>query len=105
MAKRNYIFTNKKHSHRAIMSVILGSISMISMLIVVYMTYKQDGEANAGYGVTGLLATLFSIVGLLLGIITAQEKVYYRLFPWLGIVLNTLVLAGIALILYMGSLV
>lgn len=103
MAKRNFIFTNKKHSHRAIMSVILGSISMISMFIVVYMTYKRDGDATVGYGVTGLLATLFSLVGLVLGILTAKEKVYYRLFPWLGIVLNTLVLAGVGLILYMGS--
>jgi len=104
MAKRNFIFTNKKHSHRAIMSVILGSISIISLLIVVYMTYKRDGDATVGYGVTGLLATLFSVAGLVLGVITVRDKNYYRIFPWLGIVLNTLVLGGISLILYMGSL-
>ena len=42
---------------------------MISMFIVVYMTYKRDGDATVGYGVTGLFATLFSLVGLILGIL------------------------------------
>ena len=74
------------------------------MLLVVYMTYKRDGDATVGYGVTGLLTTLFSLVGLVLGVVTVRDKSYYRLFPWLGIVLNILVLGGISLILYMGSL-
>lgn len=103
MARRNYIYTNKKHSQRAIMSTILGTISTVSLGIVVYMTYRSAGVATVGYGVTGLLATLFSIVGLILGIITVREKDYYRLFPWLGIGLNLLVLGSISFILYMGS--
>lgn len=104
MARRNYIFTNKKHSHRAIMSTILGSISTISLVIVVYMTYQQNGEATVGYGVTGLLATLFSLTGLILGIVTVRNKEYYRIFPWLGIALNLLALGGISLILYVGRM-
>lgn len=105
MARRNYIFTNKRHSHRAIMSAILGIISTVSMAIVVYMTYLHDGEAAAGYGVTGLLAMLFSVAGLILGLITVRNKEYYRLFPWLGTVLNLMVLGGIGLILYLGNTV
>ena len=31
MRKKNYIFTNKKHSNRAIMSTILGGISLVSL--------------------------------------------------------------------------
>lgn len=103
MARRNYIFTNKKHSQRAIMSTILGTISAISLGIVVYMTYRSGGEAANGYGVTGLLATIFSLVGLVLGVLTVRDKKYYRFFPWLGVVLNLLVLGSISAILYMGS--
>lgn len=87
------------------MSTILGIISIASMGIVVYLTYLQDGQATVGYGVTGLLATLFSLTGLILGIVTVKNKEYYRLFPWLGIVLNLVSLGGISLILYLGSMV
>lgn len=104
MKKRNYIFTNKKTSQRAIMATILGIISCASLGIVVYLTYLTAGQAPAGYGVTGLLATIFSLVGLVLGIVTVREKNYYRLFPVLGILLNLGALGFVSLILYMGSM-
>lgn len=85
------------------MSTILGIISTISLGIVVYLTYRNGGEATVGYGITGLLATLFSLIGLIIGIITVREKEYFRLFPILGIVLNLLALAGVSLILYAGT--
>lgn len=103
MAKRSYIFTNRKHSHRAIMSTILGMISMVSLAIVVQLTYLRDGVATVGYGVTGLLATIFSLVGLGLGIVTLRDKDYYRLFPRLGVVLNLVALGCISFMLYFGS--
>lgn len=103
MKRKNYIFTNKKHSQRAIMSTILGMISLVSLGAVLYLTYLSDGEAPNGYGVTGLLATIFSFTGLILGIVTVRDKTYYRFFPWLGVILNLLVLGGISVILYLGS--
>ncbi len=103
MAHKNYIFTNKKHSQRAIMSTILGIISTVSLGIVVYLTYLRGGDALVGYGVTGLLATVFSLVGLGLGIATVRDKTYYRLFPWLGLILNLVALGSISFLLYFGS--
>lgn len=100
--RKSYIFTNKKNSDRAVMSVILGVISLASMGAAVYLTYRSAGEAMTGYGFTGLLATIFSLIGLVLGILTAKDKNYYRFFPVLGIILNVIVLAGISLILYAG---
>lgn len=104
MKRKSYIFTNKKHSQRAIMSTILGIISFVSLSIVVYLTYLSGGEAQNGYGLTGLLATIFSFVGLILGIVTVRDKTYYRLFPWLGVILNCLSLGAVSLILYLGSI-
>ncbi|MCM1065356.1 MAG: DUF6142 family protein [Eubacterium sp.] len=85
------------------MATILGIISLVSMGIVLFMTYRNDGEAAVGFGFTGLLATIFSVVGLGLGIVTFQDKDYYRFFPVLGILLNLAALGGIGFILYVGA--
>lgn len=83
--------------------MILGVISLVSLGAAVYLSYQSGGIAMAGYGFTGLLAALFSLTGLGLGIVTAQNKNYFRIFPVLGILLNLLSLAAVALILYAGA--
>lgn len=100
--KKDYIFTNKRHSQRAVMSTILGVISLLSLIVVVYLSYARAGGIPAGYGVTGFLVAVFSIVGLVLGIVTVVEKDRYRLFPCLGILFNLLALSGIGLVVYAG---
>ena len=101
--RKGYIFTTKRHSEKAIMATILGIISLAALSIVVFMAYLRSGEVPVGYGFTGLLATLFSIVGLCLGVVTFREKDYYRFFPVLGILLNLAALGSVSLILYAGA--
>lgn len=103
MRKKNYIFTNKKHSDKAIMSTILGGISLASLGIVMYLSYRQGGVMHGGYGVTGVLATIYSLIGLVLGILTLRDKDIYRIFPVLGTILNVASLGGISFLLYLGS--
>lgn len=98
----NYIFTNKKHSDKAVMSTILGVISVLSLGAVLYLSSVQKGEAPAGYGVTGFLVAVFSLTGLILGIVTAVEKDRYKLFPCLGILFNLIALLGIGLVVFAG---
>lgn len=100
--KPNYIFTNKRHSNRAVMSTILGVISMLSLGAVIYLSSVQSGEVPPGYGVTGFLVAVFSMTGLVLGIVTAMEKDRYKLFPRLGIAFNLIALLGIGLVVYAG---
>lgn len=102
--KSGYMFTNRRHSKRAIMSTILGCISMVSLISIIYLSYLRKGAHLGSTGMTGLLITLFSMTGLILGVITMMEKERYRIFPVLGIVLNLLDLAGISLVLYAGAI-
>lgn len=85
------------------MATILGIISLVSLAVVVFFSYRSGGEAKTGYGVTALLAGIYSLTGFVLGLVTIQDKNYFRLFPVLGILLNGAALAGIGLILYMGG--
>jgi lipopolysaccharide export LptBFGC system permease protein LptF len=100
--RKGYIFTNKKHSQKAIMSTILGIISTVSLAAVLYLTYLRKGNAPTGYGVTGLLIALFSLAGLILGMVTVVEKDRYKFFPCVGIFLNFIALFGIGVVLYAG---
>ncbi|MCM1112328.1 MAG: DUF6142 family protein [Muribaculum sp.] len=96
MKRKNYIFTNRKHSERAVMSTVLGVISNASLGIVLYLTYLSGGNAPLSYGLTGLLAALFSLVGLVLGLFTVREKDTFKLFPVLGVLLNLTALGILA---------
>lgn len=100
--RKGYIFTNKKHSEKAIMSTILGIISLVSIGAAVFLTYQRGGDSLAGYGVAGIFAAVFSLIGLALGIDAVRRKDSYRLFPFLGLGFNLLALAGIGFILYVG---
>lgn len=83
--------------------MILGLISIISMSAAVFFSYRSGGEVAVGYGVAGLLAFLYSAVGLVLGIVTALNKNYYKAVPVAGILLNLASLGCLGLILYMGG--
>ncbi len=84
------------------MSVILGIISLMGLAAAVFLAYRSGGEAAVKSGFTGVLATVFSLAGMVLGVLTACNRSYYRLFPVLGIMLNLIALGGVSLILYAG---
>ena len=100
---RKYIYTNKDHPPKAIMSTILGFISMISLIYAVYFTFAHGGTALPRYGATGLLITILSFVGLILGILSKSEPDRFYLFSYIGIIVNILVLTGVSFILFAGA--
>lgn len=57
--KKDYIFTNKKHPQRAILSTILGTISFVSIIMMLYFTFQEGGIARPRYGFSMLIAVLF----------------------------------------------
>ncbi len=100
---RKFIFTNKDYSPRSIMSTLLGLLDIVSLVYIVYLTYSNGGVSLPRYGSTALLITIFSFVGLILGILSKGEPDRFYLFSYLGILFNILALAGISLILFAGA--
>ena len=64
--KKNYKFTNKRHSEKAVMSTVFGALSLISLVTVIYLAYINAGEAPVNYGFSGILILIFAITGLVL---------------------------------------
>ena len=84
------------------MAAILGVIANVSILLAVYFTFQNKGVAPMQYGTVILLSLVFAAVGFVLGIRSNLEKDIYRLFPVLGIVLNSMALLAGGFILYIG---
>ena len=84
------------------MSTILGIITLLSMVFAIIFTFRNQGEAKEGYGLTSILALIFSGTGLGLGIKTRLEKDMYYIFANIGIALNVLMLGFMIYILVLG---
>ena len=102
MSRKGYIFTNKDNAKKGIMSTILGAISVITLILVIYYSFLRKGEVPERYAATMLICVFFSLTGLVLGIIGMFEKEKFHLFPGIGILLNTLALGAIIFIIYSG---
>jgi len=101
--KKNYIYTNRKYSDKAMISIMLGMVSLLSLFLVIYFTFRLSGEAKINYGVAAILSTLFSLVGIWQGIIARMEKDRFHLFAYVGIFFNSLALVLIGFIIYVGN--
>jgi hypothetical protein len=101
--KKNYKFTNKGHSQKAIMSTVFGALSCISLIVLIYLSYLNKGDAPFKYGVAAMLSLIFGIVGMILAVLAVQEKDKFLVFGWIGVALNALAIMGMSGILYAGS--
>lgn len=104
MAKKNtYMFTNKEHTQKGIMSTILGVISLATLAYAIIMSYLRAGDIPRQYGAAAMLVMVFAFVGIVLGVVSKTERDKFYLFTYLGIALNVLALAVISVILYAGA--
>ena len=104
MAKKNYIFTNKEHPKKAIMSTILGVLSVASLILAAYLSYMDKGAENMRYGAACFLAMIFAFIGMILGTAGRMEKDKFYLFCYIGMALNLAARGLVSLILYAGAL-
>ncbi len=101
--KSGYIFTNKKHPEKAVMSSVLGLLSLVAITLSIYYSFKSGGQADFKYGTVILLTLIFSIAGMILGVLSRFEKDKFYLFSYIGILLNFITLVAISFILYAGA--
>ena len=101
--KNSFMFTNKSHTEKGVMSTILGVISLATLGYAIAMSYMNAGEIPGQYGAAALLATIFAFIGAALGAVSRTEKDKFYFFSYLGIILNILALAVVSAILYAGA--
>lgn len=88
--KTAYTFSDKTHPKEGILSVIVGSVLLISFLVLFLVTSRKQG--GLFIGVLGLAIFFGSIAGIWLSVkAMKKEDILYR-FPIIGIVINGIVL-------------
>lgn len=98
MAKKMmYSFEEKKNSVNGIISTIMGIVSVVLMLAMIYTSYYNRGEAGIYAGAFGLSGLLFALFGFVLGIVSFSEKNIKYKYPKIGSVL-----CGVAFAAWLG---
>ena len=97
-------FTVKETKLFTIFGAALGIISVLTVLLLLYLTFARGGEATLSYGFAGILASVFSVTGLILSILCINDHYQPHALGWLGFVTNGIAVVAMAGILYLGML-
>lgn len=103
-ARRKTKFSVKEVKLPTIFGASLGGISLSAVMALVYLTFNRGGEATLSYAFAGLLASIFSIAGLVLSILCINDQYQRHGWGWFGCLTNGLAAASMAGILYLGML-
>lgn len=103
MKKRGIIFTKKKHPAIAIMSTILGGISLVALVFAIIASFTMGGEIPFRFGVAGMLAFVYTIVGMVLALYSFKMQETFHLFSIIGTVLNGICLLAEAFLLWIAG--
>lgn len=103
MSRRHgHLFSSKEISILAVISDVLGAISVFSCGWMIWLTYRNGGRAQLRYGGVVFVCLFFSLLGMIMAILSRREPEKQYFFSYLGMVLNGLVLALGFVVMYLG---
>ena len=95
-------FSDKKHSVRGIISLLISIISILLLGILFYFSSLAKGEGGSLLGAIGLILLIFSSAGFILAIKAYKEKDIYYQAPILGSILNGVIFIVLFILYIMG---
>lgn len=99
---RKYKFTKMHHPKDGIMSFVLGLISLVTVVVLLGASYRNEGATIAN-ALSAVLALIFGLIGFCCGVVAECHREVYRFFPNLGIALNFLSMLLLTGLLYFGG--
>ena len=100
--KKRKIYTDKKHAVKGMIATALAVVALIIFAAIIYISFKNGGEAQMWIGSLALISILLGFVGLILGLMSFRNENTYRLFAQIGSFLNVFVLLIWGLIYMIG---
>lgn len=100
--KRKLKFSDKKHSVKGSIALIISIISIILLLVLFYLSAISSGDGGMLLGIIGMLILIFSIVGFILAYKGYKEKDVYYHGPVAGIILNGIIFLALFVLYIVG---
>ena len=100
--RRRFIYSNKEHTKKGIFSSLLALISFATLIFLIVMSYRAKGDISPTFGAVAFICTMFSSLGIIIGLMGKNEPDKYYLFSYIGIVWNVIDLLFVSAILYAG---
>ena len=79
--KRKKRFSDKKHSVKGIISLIIGIILLILLLILFYSSARVEGGGSIVIGLIGVIIMILSLIGTVVGYQGYKEKDIHYFVP------------------------
>lgn len=102
--KKSVRFSDKKHSIKGIISLIIGVISIFTLFLLFYESAKEGGNGDVTLGFIGAIIFILSIVGTVLGYQGSKEKDIHYYVPIIGLIMNGLIFLSLFLLYIVGIL-
>ncbi|BCJ93449.1 hypothetical protein acsn021_10180 [Anaerocolumna cellulosilytica] len=100
--KEIFKFSGRSHSVKGIVSVILGTASLLFFILLAVISSISHGNGGMAIGILGIILLVVSISGFILGIKACIEKEIYYTAPIIGMVMNGLLFLGLFLLYIVG---
>lgn len=97
--KRGYKFTEKTHSKKGMLSLLLAVVSLGIFATVISISFQTDGNGSMYLGSAGVSSMLLGVVALVIAITSLREENSFKLFPYLAAIFSFLA-AGVWIALY-----
>ena len=84
------------------MALMFGMMSLISFFLAVTFSIRNAAKMAARMGGVGLIAMIFALAGLVLGIMALRETDVFRILPRTGFAISLISLILWAGVIYIG---
>lgn len=100
----NYTFTEKKHSRRGILALVLAILSVVLGIVMVAISFAHKGNGSVYLGSCGMLGLLLAMAALVLAVLSMREDKSYKLYPVAGLISGIIALGGWVAVYVVGFL-
>lgn len=101
--EKRYIFTSNRHSKTGMMAFMFGMMSLISFFLAVIFSIRDVERMASRMGGVGLIAMVFAVVGVVLGIMSLRETDVFRIMPRTAFAVSLISLLLWAGVIYIGA--
>lgn len=99
----NYKFTEKTHSIRGIIAIVLAAASLFACGFMLWYSYSSRGNAGIYVGSAGIFGFFVAVLSVILAVSSVREPETFRIIPYTSLGVS-LAAVAVWIALYVGGI-